>query len=801
MFFSTCIFAFAENYATLFVARSLQGLGSAFADTSGIAMIADKYTEETERSRALGIALAFISFGSLVAPPFGGILYEFADISYSVAYAMGPIVAGQIVHNLGFVQLNLGMGLVNVLYAPALLLLRNVCQMKPSYSERNILLEEGPQGLYDTIKMEERNARKKGYSSTGNCMNIYSTERAEHTQHDLRRLAHFFTGRDFSETKMPVLQREQPKGPKDNNALPKLPVPPLQQTLDTYLKCMEHLVSKEQFRKTKAIVEKFGAPGGSGERLQKKLQERRDITDNWVYDYWLEDMYMNNRLALPVNSSPVMVFPKQSFRDRSDTLRFAAHLISGVLEYKALLDGRALPVEYARGQLAGTPLCMDQYYRLFSSYRIPGPRKDTLVAQKSSVMPEPEHIIVACKNQFFVLDVVINFRRLNETDLFTQLEKIAKMAGNAEERLPPIGLLTSDGRTQWAEAQSALTKDSTNRDSLDAIERCLCLVCLDDPSGAEATDTNRALQMLHGGGHNKNGGNRWYDKPMQFVIGADGACGVVCEHSPFEGIVLVQCSEYLLKYMKGSPSKLVRAASVSELPAPRRLHWKCSPEVQGFLASSADRLERQVHLPLALCNGRPVSTYESASIRRFRGGRVDNIRSATAEALAFVKSMTDEKSSVPDAEKMKRLWEAINAQTNYTVLAITGTAIDNHLLGLRAIAQELKMEKPEIFTDDTYLISNQFILSTSQVPTTVEMFCCYGPVVPNGYGACYNPQSDHVVFCVSSFRESTETCSAVFVEALEACLVEMRDLCRRCGVAAKPVEQKEGAAKPAKKGE
>ncbi|KAM4702609.1 vesicular acetylcholine transporter [Rhinophrynus dorsalis] len=342
MFLSTVIFAFAENYPTLFVARSLQGLGSAFADTSGIAMIADKYTEEAERSKALGIALAFISFGSLVAPPFGGILYQFvgketpflvlasislidgilllivikpftnrtrvnmpvgtpihrlmidpyiavvagalttcniplafleptisnwmettmnasewqmgltwlpaffphifgvyltvklaanypqyqwfygaigmviigassctvpacknfgelivplcgicfgialvdtallptlgllvdirhvsvygsvyaiADISYSVAYALGPIVASQIVHTMGFTQLNLGMGLANVLYAPALLFLRNVCQMKPSHSERNILLDEGPKGLYDTIKMEERRAK------------------------------------------------------------------------------------------------------------------------------------------------------------------------------------------------------------------------------------------------------------------------------------------------------------------------------------------------------------------------------------------------------------------------------------------------------------------------------------------------------------------------------------------------------------------------------------------------------------------------------------------------------------------
>ncbi|MBN3302747.1 CLAT acetyltransferase, partial [Amia calva] len=600
-----------------------------------------------------------------------------------------------------------------------------------------------------------------------------------------------------------------------------------------YLKCMKHLVTEEQFKRTKTIVEKFGAPGGTGEQLQKKLQEKREKTDNWVYDYWLEDMYLNNKLPLSVNSSPVMVFPPQNFKDQNDLLRFAAHLISGVLDYKALLDARALPIDYARGQLAGTPLCMEQYYRLFSSYRLPGLTKDTLVAQKSSVMPEPEHIIIACKNQFFVLDVVINFRRLNETDLFTQLHKIVKMADNEEERLPALGLLTSDGRTEWAEARSVLMKDSTNRDSLDMIERCICLVCLDEPSGNELTDTNRALQMLHGGGYDKNGGNRWYDKPMQFVIGMDGACGVVCEHSPFEGIVLVQCTEHLLKYMKSSPSKLVRAASVSELPAPRRLRWKCSPEVLDLLSSSGNKLQRlvrnldmnvykfkvygkefikkqkmspdayiQVALQLTFyrCHGKQVSTYESASIRRFREGRVDNIRSATAEALAFVKAMTDGKSSVPDSEKMQRLWDAINAQTNYTILAITGMAIDNHLLGLREVAKELKMDKPEIFTDETYLISNHFILSTSQVPTTVEMFCCYGPVVPNGYGACYNPQSDHIIFCISSFKDSKETCSDKFVKVLEESLVEMRDLCSKCNSPTKPADRKGAAAKPIKNG-
>ncbi|XP_067929892.1 probable vesicular acetylcholine transporter-B [Watersipora subatra] len=78
IFFSTSMFAVGSSYGALFVARSMQGIGSAFADTSGLAMIADRYPEDKERSAALGIALAFISFGSLVAPPFGGTLYEFA---------------------------------------------------------------------------------------------------------------------------------------------------------------------------------------------------------------------------------------------------------------------------------------------------------------------------------------------------------------------------------------------------------------------------------------------------------------------------------------------------------------------------------------------------------------------------------------------------------------------------------------------------------------------------------------------------------------------------------------------------
>lgn len=63
---------------------------------------------------------------------------------------------------------------------------------------------------------------------------------------------------------------------------------------------------------------------------------------------------------------------------------------------------------------------------------------------------------------------MINFRRLNERDLLTQLDKISRMAVSEDEQLPAIGILTSDGRTEWAEARSVLMRGSgleRNRDS------------------------------------------------------------------------------------------------------------------------------------------------------------------------------------------------------------------------------------------------------------------------------------------------------------------------------------------------
>ena len=55
-----------------------------------------------------------------------------------------------------------------------------------------------------------------------------------------------------------------------------------------YLKCMKHLVPEEKYRRTQATVEEFGAPGGVGEMLQHKLQQRRESQANWVRNTYVK---------------------------------------------------------------------------------------------------------------------------------------------------------------------------------------------------------------------------------------------------------------------------------------------------------------------------------------------------------------------------------------------------------------------------------------------------------------------------------------------------------------------------------
>lgn len=65
--------------------------------------------------------------------------------------------------------------------------------------------------------------------------------------------------------------------------LPKLPVPPLKQTMERFMAMLEPIISEEELEHTRQLVEEFLRPGGVGDRLQNGLERRARKTDNWVH--------------------------------------------------------------------------------------------------------------------------------------------------------------------------------------------------------------------------------------------------------------------------------------------------------------------------------------------------------------------------------------------------------------------------------------------------------------------------------------------------------------------------------------
>ncbi|NXP78823.1 VMAT2 protein, partial [Ramphastos sulfuratus] len=75
MFVSTIMFAFSGSYTLLFIARSLQGVGSSCSSVAG------KRRDERGKYKQPALFTTLLSFSLAVGPPFGSIMYEFVGKS------------------------------------------------------------------------------------------------------------------------------------------------------------------------------------------------------------------------------------------------------------------------------------------------------------------------------------------------------------------------------------------------------------------------------------------------------------------------------------------------------------------------------------------------------------------------------------------------------------------------------------------------------------------------------------------------------------------------------------------------
>ncbi|KAL2080592.1 hypothetical protein ACEWY4_024385 [Coilia grayii] len=579
------------------------------------------------------------------------------------------------------------------------------------------------------------------------------------------------------------------------------PVPPLAQTLEGYLRALEPLLPPDELAHTRKMVEQFGKEGGLGSRLQEGLENRARHSANWISDWWVHWAYLESRQPLPVHSNPAISLPRRDFSDWRGQLVFASKLIAGVLDFKAKIDTGRLPVEYMRGH----PLCMELFPLLFSSCRIPGPNHDHVVHYGRS-RRGPSHITVVRNYQFFQLDVYnSDGTPLTEGQIHGQLLRIRSQSWKTDKE--PMGILTSEHRHTWGQAYNRLLRDKINKESVRLIEKGLFTLCLDSPVmriSDEKYSSRMAAQILHGGGTYSNSGNRWFDKTLQFVVGEDGSWGLLYEQATAEGPPIATLLDHILKFCKKTEK---RRTPLVPLPMPKKLYFYIDPEIkwdiemakqsldilindldiscfnfQRFGKEFAKRLNLspnsliQVALQLAYqrVHGELCAACDIASLRMFRGGRTDYIRSPTNNSLKFVSVFDDP--NVSREAKVELLREAVEAHTQLTEQALQGQGIDRHLLGLKlqAIAEGLSV--PRIFMDTAYGLATHWKLRTGQVPSNTDSVMCFGPLVPDGYAVCYNPQSDHVHFSITAFNCCEETNAETLAVTLENTLCDLQEL-------------------------
>ncbi|CAG9539986.1 unnamed protein product [Cercopithifilaria johnstoni] len=600
------------------------------------------------------------------------------------------------------------------------------------------------------------------------------------------------------------------------NSIPKPPVPSLEHTLKRYLEYVSVVVNNDQAKlsHTEKAVAEFR---NTGAKLQEKLEKIANNEDNWINQYWLPEMYLKVRLPLPVNSNPAYIFPQQHFNNLDEQLSYTSWLIRGFCDYKDLIDRKLISQEVSTGRHK-VYMCMEQYYRMFRCYREPCTPVDILhykpIVDGDEEISCKEHILVMCKNQTFVVFTRLDGVLLSQAEIEKQLEKVVEMSRNGGDRAIDTIIAGSsvgdrdDAAKFWNFMKEGYL-DKKNQEALNWIKSASFGVCIDihdEIKWSESYESNlayRGMHLLHGFGSNAVGLNRWYDMSIQIIVASNGINGLCIEHSVAEGIVFINLVEYVIQFVKRN--NVQQISDNSKNIAPLQLHWNLLPNAKPFLQKQIEvfnGLANDLNLQVLIfdgfgkefiksCNispdgfvqltmqlayyrlhGHLVSTYESASIRRFRYGRVDNIRAATPEALRWVKAM-HVKNNTRD-EKQKLFMEAMQKQAEITLENITGHGIDNHLCALHLLAREevekgLLPKMPDLFLDPTWTETMRFPLSTSQVTTTAaisDTYLCYGPVVKDGYGCSYNIQPHSIIFAPSSFKSSLATNAEHFKKSL-----------------------------------
>lgn len=595
------------------------------------------------------------------------------------------------------------------------------------------------------------------------------------------------------------------------SSLPRLPVPPVKDTVRRYLESARPLMDDEQYKRMEGLAKDFEK--NLGPRLQWYLKLKSWWTSNYVSDWWEEYIYLRGRGPIMVNSN----YYAMDFLYVIPTTRQAARAgnsIHAIMMYRRKLDRAQIKPLMVLNTI---PMCSSQYERMFNTSRVPGVETDVL-----QHMNESKHIAVYNKGRFFKMWMFYDGRLLLPREIEQQIERILADKSEPQPGEELLAALTAGDRVPWAKARSQFFRQGKNKQSLDAVEKAAFFVTLDDTE--QRYDPENSVQSLDSYGKSLLHGkcyDRWFDKSFNLIVFKNGTMGLNAEHSWADAPIVGHLWEHVLSsdpvrlgytedgHCKGNPHP--------SMPGPQRLQWDIPEECQAVINSSlkvakalADDVDMhiipfkdfgkglikkcktspdgfiQIALQLAHFRdkGKFCLTYEASMTRLFREGRTETVRSCTIQTCDFVRAMMNEKAT--REEKLKLLKVAAEKHQDLYKMAMTGKGIDRHLFCLYLVSKYLGEDSAFL----KEVLSEPWRLSTSQTPLQqVDLFDLkrhpeyvtsgggFGPVADDGYGVSYIILGEDLInFHISSKHSSPETDSHRFGSNIRQAMLDILDL-------------------------
>ncbi|KAK7035989.1 carn-acyltransf domain-containing protein [Favolaschia claudopus] len=524
--------------------------------------------------------------------------------------------------------------------------------------------------------------------------------------------------------------------------LPKLPIPPLEDTCRRYLQALKALQNDHEHGQTTEAVEDFLERDGP--KIQEVLIKWAESRDSYIEEFWYES-YLSHTDPVVLALNPFFVLEDDPTPDRGAQLPRAAALIISSLGFIHDLRAEMLEPDNVRG----IPLDMDQYTRLFGTARIPTERGCKMHANHES-----RHIVVLRRGQFYWFDVLDEENRplLTEREVIRNLQAIvtdADKTHRSEVARSAIGVLSTENRKEWSRLRATLSHDPNNAPCLDIVDNALFVVCLDDTTPADLAELCAnflcGTYELDGGVQVGTCTNRWYDK-LQIIVCADGAAGINFEHTGVDGHTVLRFAAdifteglmLLARSINPSAPTLFHASLSPHARAykvrgnkngngspppppidttPKKLEWKLSSELRvgirfaetrlsdlicqndcqalefkgygkNFITSHGFSPDAFVQMAFQAAYfglyGRIECVYEPAMTKSFLHGRTEAIRSIQPESVEFTKRFYSDASA---SEKIAALRKACERHVTLTKECSKGLGQDRHLYALYCLLQ------------------------------------------------------------------------------------------------------------------